>query len=178
MTGVVIVRVCVWLPGSVNSEGPQASAQVSPEPRPLCPLAVAGRHAAPAPAARTAGQILIARSTPTRGPRVALKGRAPGRTGSRVRSGGPRTSSPSGKGRAWSLRSRRSTTARLVLQSSSLKTSGCYSPARVPRESPGWAGRGLRRALSPECRPSGSSPSPDPRGRQPDFPTGFSARPR
>lgn len=37
---------------------PQASAQVAPEPRPLCPLAAAGRHAAPAPAARTAGQVL------------------------------------------------------------------------------------------------------------------------
>lgn len=139
---------------------PQASAQVAPEPRPLCPLAAAGRHAAPAPAARTAGQVLIARSTPAPGPRVALKGRTPGRTGGRVRSGDPRTSSPSGKGRAWGLRSRRATTARLVLQSSSLKTSERYSPARVPRESPRWAGRGLRRA------PLRKQPVPDPRGRQ------------
>lgn len=52
-----------------------------------------------------------------------------------------------------------------------LKTSVRYSPARVPRESPGWGGRGLRGALSPECRPSGSSLSPDPRGRQPGLGT-------
>lgn len=52
-----------------------------------------------------------------------------------------------------------------------LKTSVRYSPARVPRESPGWGGRGLRRALSPECRPSGSSRYPDPRGRQPGLGT-------
>lgn len=35
---------------AARSRCPQASAQVSPEPRPLCPLAAAGRHAAPAPA--------------------------------------------------------------------------------------------------------------------------------
>ena len=57
---------------------------LAPAPAPAAaPAPVAA--AAPAPAAKTASLVLIVRSTPTRGPRVALKGRAPGRTGSRIR---------------------------------------------------------------------------------------------
>lgn len=119
-------------PASFLRTRPRCREPSLPEPGPALPSS-AGQEAHSTLSPPSAESLVLTEgSTLTQGPRARLRSQTPVRTGSCVRWESPCTSSPLGKGKAWGLRSQRSTTTLVASQPSSqpvgargLKTRAC-----------------------------------------------------
>ena len=110
--------------GLLSEDARSVQGAQPPEPGPALPSSAGQEARSTLSPASAESLVLTEGRTLTQGPRARPRSRTPVRTGSCVRWESPRTSSPSGKAKAWGLRSRRSTTALVASQPSSQPVGG------------------------------------------------------